>query len=88
MLPPNNVSTVRRFMGMVNQLGKFCPKLAPLHEFLSSKNDCNWGESQQKSFNAIKQDMASMPVLALFDPLRETFVSADASSYRLGAVIT
>ena len=40
--PPQSVSDLRRFMGMVNQLGKFSPRLAelsqPLRELLSIKN--------------------------------------------------
>ena len=50
MPPPTNVQEVRRFMGMVNQLSKFCPQLAdkakPINDLLSSKNDWNWGDSQ------------------------------------------
>ena len=39
MSPPENISDLRRFMGMVTQLGKFTPNLAelcqPLRELLS-----------------------------------------------------
>ena len=42
MKPPENVTELRRFMGMVNQLGKFSKNLAeisrPLRELLSKRN--------------------------------------------------
>ena len=42
MKSPENVSELRRFLGMANQLGKFSPNLAtitqPLRELLSKKN--------------------------------------------------
>ena len=41
MEPPHNITELRRFMGMANQLGKFSPHLAeisqPLRELLSTK---------------------------------------------------
>ena len=41
MEAPNNISELRRFMGMANQMGKFSPRLAelsqPLRELLSTK---------------------------------------------------
>ena len=50
MKPPQNVSELRRFMGMVNQLGKFSPNLAdltrPLRELLSKRNAWTWGAAQ------------------------------------------
>ena len=48
MKQPSNVSELCRFLGMVNQLGKFSPNIAdltkPLRELLSSSNNaCIWG---------------------------------------------
>ena len=42
MKPPTNITELRRFMGMVNQLGKFSPNVAQisqlLRELLSTKS--------------------------------------------------
>ena len=88
---PANVGDVRRFLGMVNQMGKFAPNLAevtqPLRELLNKRNQWVWGEPQQKAFARVKEILTSSPVLALFDPNLETIISADASSFGLGAVL-
>ena len=44
--------------------------------------------SQQQVFRTIKDELSSSRVLALFDAERNTRISADASSYGLGAVLT
>ena len=48
--PPTSIMELRRFLGMANQLGKFCPHLAtltkPLREILSKSNSWLWSSIQ------------------------------------------
>ena len=59
MPEPANVSDLRRFLGMVNQMSKFLPSLAelsaPLRNLLSTKNAWLWALPQQEAFERIKQ---------------------------------
>ena len=58
MKPPCNITELRRFLGMANQLGKFSPHLAeysqPLRELLHSKRVWVWGPEQEQAFQTIK----------------------------------
>ena len=69
MNEPENVTELRRFLGMTTQLSKFTPHLSettkPLRDLLSTKNSWVWSEPQQKAFQQIKQQLSSTPVLAL-----------------------
>ena len=89
--PPKTVSDIRRFLGKCNHLSKFAPNLVekkkPLRELLKKHNQWTWEEPQWKAFAEVKQTLVTSPVLSLFDQNRETVLSADASSYGIGAVL-
>ena len=89
--PPTSVSEVRTFLGMVNQLSKFAPHLAdktkPIRDLLLKDAAWVWEEPQQKAFDEVKRTLTKSPTLAKYDANKEIKVSADASSYGLGAVI-
>ena len=76
---------------MVNQLGKFSSHLAeltqPLRELLSKRNAWLWGLTQDQAFAQVKDELSKPTTLTLYDPLAESKISADASSYGLGAVL-
>ena len=87
---PQCVADVRRFMGMINQLGKFSPRISeisqPLRELLSSKRTWVWGPDQEQAFCKLKDESVKPTVLALYNPQAEGKISADASSFGIGAV--
>ncbi|XP_015748886.1 PREDICTED: uncharacterized protein K02A2.6-like [Acropora digitifera] len=88
---PTTVTELQRFMGMVNQLGKFVPGLAdinaPLRQLLRKDSAWYWDEAQQRAFQKVKEKLASPEILAHYNPNRQTVIAADASSTGLGAVL-
>ena len=92
MTLPTRITGLRRFMGMVNQLGKFSAKLAdlthPLRTLLSTNNTYwMWSDDQDQAFENIQEELLKPITLEHYNPKAETKVSGDASMLGLGAVL-
>ena len=78
-------------MGMINELNKFSPNVAqlskPLRELLKSSTAWLWTPKHNEALNKLKQEISSHRVLAHYNVQANMKISADTSSYGLGAVL-
>ena len=80
--PPENVSQLRAYLGLVNYYHKFLPNLStvlhPLNALLQTGNQWEWTESCEGSFQESKRLITSEEVLAHFDPSVPIQLACDA----------
>ena len=88
---PQTPSEVRSFLGLVGLSARFIPGFAttadPLRKLARKGEHFVWGEKQEQSFQRLKSQVASAPVLAYLDKDMTTRVIADTSPVGLGAVL-
>ncbi|XP_043223982.1 uncharacterized protein K02A2.6-like [Amphibalanus amphitrite] len=81
--PPTNITELRSFMGLVQQLGDFSKEISstaePLRGLLKPSNSFIWTPDHQAAFDAMKAALAAPPVLAHFDPSLPTMLQTDAA---------
>ena len=91
MPAPNNITTLRSFLGLVNYYQSFVPNLRsiryPLDNLLKKDQEWNWSTLCQQAFDSIIGILNSDLLLTHYDPSLEVIVAADASEHGLGAVI-
>ena len=91
MQPPQDLQTLQSFLGLVNYLNRFSPVLAeltaPLRELCKKDTSFAWESSQMDAFQAIKEEITKVPVLAYFDSKKTILIQSDASKKGLGAAL-
>lgn len=90
--PPNSIKQLQRFHGMVNYYRRFihhaAHHLCSLFNALQGKpKKLEWTDDLQKSFDAIKQALASATMLHHPDPSLPLALTTDASDVAMGGVV-
>ena len=90
--PPRSVKGVRSFLGFANYYRQFIPKFSNIASPLTAltKKDAAfaWSKECQTAFEELKLRLISAPVLAQWDPDRETVVETDSSGYVTGGALS
>ncbi|XP_053685985.1 uncharacterized protein K02A2.6-like [Sabethes cyaneus] len=91
MPPPQDVPSLRSYLGAVNYYAKYIPEMRklrfPMDQLLKSGAKWIWSDSCQRSFNRFREILQSPLALTHYNPTMELIVSADASNYGIGARI-
>lgn len=89
--PPENVSQVRQFLGMINHLTKFLGNAAehtrPLRELLKQNVVFTFNQQHLDCFNKLKTLVTTAPVLKMYNVSAKTRILADSSSYGIGGCL-
>ena len=76
MPEPSCKKEVQSCIGMINYSSKFSARLSKLSELIrelsKERVPFNWGLEHQEAFNVIKKERAKAPILAYYDPNKET----------------
>uniref|UniRef100_A0A1I8BHL0 RNA-directed DNA polymerase n=1 Tax=Meloidogyne hapla TaxID=6305 RepID=A0A1I8BHL0_MELHA len=89
---PKDVKELKSVMGTINYYAKFVREMhevrGPLDKLLQKNIEWKWEDEQETSFEKIKSILSSDLLLTHFDPQFEIIVTADASNYGVGAMIS
>ena len=88
---PDSVESLRRFLGFVNYLARFLPRLSevlqPLRELTVKDVKWLWTNEHDAAFAEVKRLVTSAPILAYYDPSLPLLIQCDASEKGLGCAL-
>ena len=88
MKHPENLKQLKSFLGAIQYLAKFLPRLSErtdkLRKLLKRKTEWKWETEQQNDFETIKKVLTEEPALALYAKDKDNIVTNDARKTGLG----
>ncbi|MEL6988111.1 MAG: ribonuclease H family protein [Bacteroidota bacterium] len=90
---PKNKKELSTFCGMIKYYHRFLPSISkvmsPLFalEKVKSDSEWKWGKEENESYLAAKELLKSNTLLVHYDPTKPLYLTCDASSFGLGAVL-
>ena len=88
--PLDDLTSLRSFLGLASYYCRFVPGFStiagPLYSLLQKNTIFLWGQTQQESFDHLKQLLTCALVLAFLDFNQEFILETDASGKGLGAI--
>ena len=83
MPKPTCLKDLHTFLGMVQYLSKFSPRISeiaePLCDLTKKHASYVWGPEHNQAFDSIKKEIVQAPILRYHDPKKATFLQTDAS---------
>ena len=80
---PANISDIRAFFGLAEEVGNFSDHLAqallPLSPLLKKDYQWEWTETHERAFRAARVALSTVSSLSFYDPKRPTALHVDAS---------
>ena len=90
MPKPENLKGLQTFLGMVQYLSKFSPRIAeltqPLQDLRKKHAPYAWEPEHKQSFD-IEKEIVQAPILRYYNPKKEIVPQTDASIKGLGACL-
>ena len=88
---PQDIETMRSFLGMINYLNRFSPHLGelsdPLRQICRQKEEFQLSEACKDAFHRCKEEISKSITLPYFNPKSPTILQTDTSKKGLGAVL-
>jgi transposase InsO family protein len=89
---PKNQKEVRQFVGLANYYRRFVKGYstiaAPLFQLLKKDVEWYWSSECQQAFEKLKDNLTKSPVLAYPDTKRQFIITADASTFAIGYILS
>ena len=89
--PPQCHKQLEQFLGLMNYFGRLIANYAEKCRTLNKARTITpfkWTSDCELSFNKLKEEVTSYPVIQPYDPSLEVTLTADSSKEALGAVLT